>query len=284
MNFDKLKPYVREAKEKKVNAPRELPIRYLVAYQIILVVDGEAIIHAKDREYKIEAGYCAFIQPNEPHSYSIIKNYLELHVFFDTTYSELSRVRNLSSSISPDQLSRDRKAYLQANIYEDYDLPLVFKPDNFDEYLKCFDEIKTAVKKNNSFVSEIKMLKLLNLIHDRLGIKNVKGEVDLCEAIKDYIDANFEHIITLDDISALYEVNKFTALRKFKKRFSCGIIEYYNELRLDFAKKSLQNQEHNITYVSEQLHFTDVYTFSKFFKIHTGISPRAYKIEFQKKN
>lgn len=283
MNFDKLKPYVREAKEKAVTAPRELPIRYLVAYQIILVVEGEAIIHAKGLEYKIEAGSCVFIQPNEPHSYSVVENYRELHVFFDTTYSELSRIRNLSSALSPDQLPAFRKAYLQANIYEDYDLPLVFKPDNFEEYLNCFDEIKTAVKKNNSFVAEIKMLKLLNLIHDRLGIKNVKGEVDFCEAVKDYIDANFEQIITLDDIAALYEVNKFTVLRNFKKRFGMGIIEYYNSLRLDFAKKSLQKPEHNITYVSEQLHFTDVYTFSKFFKNHTGLSPRAYKVENSKK-
>lgn len=133
------------------------------------------------------------------------------------------------------------------------------------------------MKKNNSFVAEIKMLKLLNLIHDRLGIKNVKGDVDFCEALKDYIDANFEQIITLDDIAALYEVNKFTALRKFKKRYGVGIIEYYNALRLEFAKKSLQKEGHTITYVSNQLHFTDVYTFSKFFKNHTGTSPRAYK-------
>lgn len=279
MNFDKLKPYVREAKEKKVDAPRELPIRYLVAYQIILVVEGEAVIHAKDRDYRIETGNCVFIQPNEPHSYTITNNFREFHVYFDPTYSELSRIRNLSSSISPDQLSRDRKAYLQANIYEDYDLPLVFKPDNFDEYLEYFDEIKVAVKKNNSFVAEIKMLKLLNLIHDRLGIKKVKATVDICEAVKDYIDANFEEALTLDDIAALYEVNKFTALRKFKKRYGVGIIEYYNALRLDFAKKSLQNPEHNVTYVSEQLHFTDVYTFSKFFKNHTGTSPRAYKYD-----
>lgn len=277
MNFDKLKPYVREAREKKVDAPRELPIRYLVAYQIILVVEGEAIIHAKDRDYRIESGNCVFIQPNEPHSYTIVSNYRELHISFDTTYSELSRVRNISSAISPDQLPSFRKAYLQVNIYEDYDLPLVFKPHNFEEYLAYFDEIKTAVKKNNSFVAEIKMLKLLNLIHDRLGIKKVKGTVDICEAVKDYIDANFEEILTLDDIAALYEVNKFTTLRKFKKRYGVGIIEYYNALRLEFAKRSLQKEKHTVTYVSEQLHFTDVYTFSNFFKKRTGVSPRAFK-------
>ena len=48
MNFEKLKPYVREAGEKTVNAPNELPVRYLIAYQIILVIAGRATIHAKD--------------------------------------------------------------------------------------------------------------------------------------------------------------------------------------------------------------------------------------------
>ena len=283
LNFEKLKPYVREAGEKTVNAPNELPVRYLIAYQIILVIAGRATIHAKDRDYEIAAGDCVFLQPNEPHSYTITENFRELHVSFDTTYSELSRVRNVSSSIPPDQRAKHFQKYLQINIYEDYDLPLVFKPENFDEYLGYFHDIKTVVKKNNSFVAEIKMLKLLNLIHDRLGIKKVKATVDICEAVKDYIDANFEEALTLDDIAALYEVNKFTALRKFKKRYGVGIIEYYNVLRLDFAKKSLQKPEHNITYVSEQLHFTDVYTFSKFFKSHTGLSPRAYKVENSKK-
>ena len=279
MNFEKLKPYVREAGEKTVNAPNELPVRYLIAYQIILVIAGKVIIHAKDRNYEIEAGDCVFIQPNEPHSYTVIENYRELHVSFDTTYSELSRVRNVSSSIPPDQRSHHFQRYLQTNIYEDYDLPIVFKPDNFDEYIGYFYDIKTAVKKNNSFVAEIKMLKMLNLIHDRLGIKKVRGSVDICEAVKDYVDANFEQIITLDNLAELYEVNKFTLLRKFKRRFGMGIIEYYNSLRLNFAKASLLRAENSVSRVAEQLHFTDVYTFSKFFKIHTGMAPRTYKSE-----
>ena len=279
MNFEKLKPYVREAGEKTVNAPNELPVRYLIAYQIILVIAGRATIHAKDRDYEIEAGDCVFLQPNEPHSYTITENFRELHVSFDTTYSELSRVRNVSSSIPPDQRAVHFQKYLQMNIYEDYDLPLVFKPDNFDEYLSYFYDIKTVVKKNNSFVAEIKMLKMLNLIHDRLGIKKVRGSVDICEAVKDYVDANFEQIITLDNLAELYEVNKFTLLRKFKRRFGMGIIEYYNSLRLNFAKASLLRAENSVSRVAEQLHFTDVYTFSKFFKIHTGMAPRTYKSE-----
>ena len=279
MNFEKLKPYVREAGEKTVNAPKELPVRYLIAYQIILVIAGRATIHAKDRDYEIEAGDCVFLQPNEPHSYTITENFRELHVSFDTTYSELSRVRNVSSSIPPDQRAVHFQKYLQMNIYEDYDLPLVFKPDNFDEYLSYFYDIKTVVKKNNSFVAEIKMLKMLNLIHDRLGIKKVRGSVDICEAVKDYVDANFEQIITLDNLAELYEVNKFTLLRKFKRRFGMGIIEYYNSLRLNFAKDSLLRAENSVSRVAEQLHFTDVYTFSKFFKIHTGMAPRTYKSE-----
>ena len=279
MNFEKLKPYVREAGEKTVNAPNELPVRYLIAYQIILVIAGRATIHAKDRDYEIEAGDCVFLQPNEPHSYTITENFRELHVSFDTTYSELSRVRNVSSSIPPDQRAVHFQKYLQMNIYEDYDLPLVFKPNNFDEYLSYFYDIKTVVKKNNSFVAEIKMLKMLNLIHDRLGIKKVRGSVDICEAVKDYVDANFEQIITLDNLAELYEVNKFTLLRKFKRRFGMGIIEYYNSLRLNFAKASLLRAENSVSRVAEQLHFTDVYTFSKFFKIHTGMAPRTYKNE-----
>lgn len=48
MDFKSLRPYVRQAIEQKVKAPAELPIRWLVAYQIAIITEGEAIIHLDD--------------------------------------------------------------------------------------------------------------------------------------------------------------------------------------------------------------------------------------------
>ncbi|MBE6537380.1 MAG: AraC family transcriptional regulator [Ruminococcaceae bacterium] len=282
MDFKSLQPYVRQATDLKIKAPAELPIRWLVAYQIRIVMEGEGILIFNDIPYEISKGDVIFIPPNEPHRYTITKDITQLYIDFDTEYTETSRKRNISSSIPPETLPGYRKIYLQSNVYEKYDLPLIFKPQSIDEYVNYWYGIKNALKKNNSYVIEIKMTKLLNLIHSRLGITKIKDKIDYCEVVKDYIDADFERIITLDEIASLYEINKFTISKKFKERYGISIIAYYNAKRMEFAKNELTKPEASVTKVSECLNFTDVYTFSKFFKMHTGMSPRAYKAQFCK--
>lgn len=279
MDFKSLNPYVRQAGEKKVTSPSELPTRWLVAYQINIIVDGKGILTFNDTHYEISKGDVIFIPPNEPHSYTIAKNIVQLFVDFDTEYTEMSRKRNISSSLPPETLPSYRKIYLQKNIYEKYDLPLIFRPQNFDEYVNCWTGIKDALKKNNSYVIEIKMTKLLNLIHEELGITKIKDKIDYCEVVKDYIDAGFERIITLEEISALYEINKFTISKKFKTRYGITVIAYYNQKRLEYAKAELSDPNASVTKISEHLNFTDIYTFSKFFKMHTGMSPRVFKTQ-----
>lgn len=280
MDFKSLKPYVRQAVEKRVKANTNLSTRWLVAYQIAIITEGEAIMHLDDVSHKMSKGSVAFIPPNVAHRYTVTSDHSKLIVVFDTNYSELSRTRNISSSIPPETLPTRRKAYLQTNIYENYNLPYIFTPDNFDDYLNCWYGIKEAIKKNNSYAAEIRMTKLLNLIHDELGITKIKDKIDYCEVVKDYIDAGFEHIITLEEIASLYEINKFTISKKFKERYGISIIAYYNTKRLEYAKSELKKPDASITKLSEHLNFTDVYTFSKFFKMHTGVSPRTYKTQY----
>ena len=118
MDFKSLKPYVRQAVEKKVKAPAELPIRWLFAYQIAIITEGEAVIHLNDASHKISKGDVVFIPPNEAHRYTVMSDISKLIVYFDTHYSELSRTRNISSSLPCEMLANHRKAYLQTNIYK----------------------------------------------------------------------------------------------------------------------------------------------------------------------
>ena len=284
MDFKSLKPYVRQAIEQSVKAPSELPTRWLVSYQITIITEGRATMFFNEKPYKISAGDVLFIPPNEPHRYNVSENITKLMVYFDADYSEISRTRNISFSVPPESLSKHGKRKLQTNIYKNYPLPFIFKPDNFESYIELWCELRDSIKKNNSYSAEIRMTKLLNLVHEKLGITKIRGRVDFCEAVKDYIDAGFERILTLEEICELYQINKFTISKKFKQRYGTSIIAYYNEKRLAYAKAELSKKGASVTRISEYLNFTDVYTFSKFFKIHTGVAPRTYKESCQKKN
>jgi len=49
------------------------------------------------------------------------------------------------------------------------------------------------------------------------------------------------------------------------------------EILLAFACKHLRESDVGIGELSDMLHFNNVYTFSRFFKSKTGLSPSAYR-------
>jgi AraC-like DNA-binding protein len=54
--------------------------------------------------------------------------------------------------------------------------------------------------------------------------------------------------------------------------------ELIDEMVITEARILLQNMGQSVASVAEQLHFSDQFFFSKFFKRHTGINPSQYKI------
>ena len=53
--------------------------------------------------------------------------------------------------------------------------------------------------------------------------------------------------------------------------------EYIIELRLQFAKKLLDNTNLSIRQISENVDYSDQYFFSRLFKKHMGVSPQNYR-------
>lgn len=72
-------------------------------------------------------------------------------------------------------------------------------------------------------------------------------------------------------------------MRRFKAMYQQSILAYYRTQRLDYAKTALAATTLSVTELSQRLNFTDIYSFSRFFKTHTGCSPRAYRKQHAQK-
>jgi AraC-like DNA-binding protein len=66
-------------------------------------------------------------------------------------------------------------------------------------------------------------------------------------------------------------------MRNFKKAYRVNIINYYRARRLEYAKRALRGGSLTVGALAEQLNFTDIYSFSRFFKMQTGMSPSEYR-------
>lgn len=94
-----------------------------------------------------------------------------------------------------------------------------------------------------------------------------------------YICENFTEKISVKDICEAVGYSKSTVLSAFKKEFSTTVNSYLNTLRLERAKKMLENESTSINEVALSCGFSDQSYFSKVFSAAYGITPTEYRRE-----
>lgn len=93
---------------------------------------------------------------------------------------------------------------------------------------------------------------------------------------KDYIDLHWQENFSLQNLANLCYLSVAHFRHLFTQIYKISPIEYRNSLRLLHAKDYLAQPQYSITEVAYKCGFEDVNYFSRFFKAHTGISPKKH--------
>ena len=92
-----------------------------------------------------------------------------------------------------------------------------------------------------------------------------------------FISERFTEKISVKDICKAVGYSKSTVLSAFKKEFSTTVNAYLNTLRLERAKKMLENENTSVNEVALSCGFSDQSYFSKVFSAAYGITPTEYR-------
>ena len=95
----------------------------------------------------------------------------------------------------------------------------------------------------------------------------------------DYIAANFDKRLKINELADRIGVNRSYLTSSFKKSLGCSPQEYLMNLRIEKAKTLLKNGGIQVSEVAAKVGYGDPLAFSKVFKARTGRSPREYKEE-----
>jgi len=98
-----------------------------------------------------------------------------------------------------------------------------------------------------------------------------------------YMENNYATTITLDDLSMVSGLNKYTLIRNFTKQRGITPYQYLSTIRVNKAKKLLETGISPIE-ASFQSGFTDQSHFTRFFKNFIGLTPKQYQNIFTKTN
>ena len=130
--------------------------------------------------------------------------------------------------------------------------------------------------KNYLQIFLIKSLRLLKTDAELNGPGLSETSLARVSEIKKYIDENYAGKIAVEELCFLFNTNKTTLSGEFKCAYGKTLIEYVNELRVEFTKTKLREGGVSLTRISEMLNLSSVHYLTALFKKVTGISPTEY--------
>jgi two-component system response regulator YesN len=106
--------------------------------------------------------------------------------------------------------------------------------------------------------------------------RNVKN-VEVIRKTREFIRTNYKKKLKLTDISKSVLLSPYYLSHIFKNETGITLMEYLTKVRIEEAKRLLENTSYNTTQISFDVGYSDQSYFCKIFKKIEGTSPLEYK-------
>lgn len=245
---------------------QKFPNHFHEYYVIGFIESGRRHLSCKNKEYNIGTGDLLLFNPMDNHTCRQIDNKTLDY-----------RCMNIKQEIM-------KKAVFEVTGKEYspcFSQPVVFH----SEQISLLRELHKAVMENQpDFKKEEIFLFLIEQLTEEYSqpFPHEKAE-DVNATIQtvcNYIDEHYQEHITLDYLSCLSKMNKYSLLRSFTKVRGITPYRYLETIRINEAKKLLESGVEPIG-AAMQTGFVDQSHFTNFFKEFIGLTPKQYKNIFK---
>lgn len=289
MNYNEISPFLRSIVTYTATTERAHPVlmekNVLYDYMVIYIEKGTATLLLDDCRYICRTNDILFLLPRQEYALANVSGGTVYHMIrFDMIYDEYSE--RISESIDVFTAVKNKTGFIREKAAPaDWPVSLpVIRPGDAAGVMKLLGELHNLDKYRPDYYEiemKILMLRLLLLIlkesdgNTEAPKKYNKDSANSIFAVKRYIDEHVGQLLTLKDLSAKFNYNKYHLEKKFSKHFGVPITRYYNTLRIESAKEQLRKHK-PVTQVAEALSFSSIYAFSRFFKRQVGVSPANF--------
>ena len=282
MNLNDLSPFVRYAARSYLHAPFKIGRRIIFDYEIIYGDSGLFCLTVEDKEYICKKGDVIFLRPGQPHCLQSIENcsISQPHIHFDMNYDAFSESVYISYKDLPD-FTEEEKTWIRRDLFADTSIGPLLKITDMDAFRNLLYEIiSDFFCKAELYQIDLKqkMLRLLQMVirDNTVTYEEADPDLEIPAIVKQFIDYNYKNIISLDTLEKQFHYSKYSLSRSFASYTGMPIIKYYNAKRLEYAKEMLREGA-AVTRVANELNFSSIYSFSRFFKNAAGCSPTEYQ-------
>lgn len=103
-----------------------------------------------------------------------------------------------------------------------------------------------------------------------------KNGSDIYNKIIFYLEEHIREFVTIEDICHDNLIGRSQLQKLFREQHQCGIIEFFTEMKIEFAKQLIRENQLNFTQISDFLGYSSIHYFSRQFKKVTGMTPSEY--------
>ncbi|KAF0506276.1 AraC family transcriptional regulator [Pediococcus pentosaceus] len=246
--------------------------------EIIVLKSGSVITIDSGKKYKMHSGDIHIFNSNSIHS-TIAEDLLMYNICLQISWDFIRQfMPEVDKYIFKPQISsKDEHSKQLLNLL----ISLLQKSQNKDtfSYLECysilFKIINILFTNFSSTVSK----------RERLTKTKYYNRINL---LTKFIEANYNQVITLDDLSNLTHLNPSYLSRFIKKNFGISFFDYLTKIRLEHSYKLIVETDLPIMSISNTCGFRTYHQFNKEFKIRYHETPskirKASNLDFKSPN
>ncbi|MEI3802561.1 MULTISPECIES: GlxA family transcriptional regulator [unclassified Chitinophaga] len=105
---------------------------------------------------------------------------------------------------------------------------------------------------------------------------------DPIKKIQQFIEANYQEAIILEKLAGDHHMSVRNFIRRFRQATGNTPLEYLQRVRIEAAKKLLENTRESIENVALQCGYEDISFFRKVFRRQVDMSPKEYHLKYGK--
>lgn len=247
------------------------PIHWHNALEIIFVLKGTVKVTIETQTFIVEESKMEIINRNEAHKIECVDGDNEVLIFnidpcFFEGYYDLDNVYFYTDSTSEGVQEEEKyyvlRKYLSMLLFEN-----VQKQKGYEESVQ-------------NILLEL-LFHLINnfhqLIYEEESLKDDEVQFKRYERIIKYIYDNYMYKISLQDIAKMEHLSSNYLSNKIKNNMGYGFNDFLNLTRVEESIKLLLDTDKNISEISEEMGFSHIRYFNKYFKKYCRCTPMQYR-------
>lgn len=250
-------------------------------WEMVYIDKGEMICTAGKNRLMLKSGEMIFHKPNEYHNLSGNQN-VAPNVSIITFECRSRAMKYFEGKIF--RLNTEEKTLLSMLFAEG--LSCFRLTDEHNPLLQKLEKINPApfgssqMTKNLLEIFLIRLCRNTDVVTKKHRQSFVIDGVEIPYQVKeilDYLNANIYGKVTVSDVARVLGKSESTVKYLFSLYKDCGMIKYYNSLKIAEAKKLIREDRYNMTQIADLLHYDNPQYFAKSFKNFTNMTPSEYK-------